>query len=124
MFGIRRTLRAGATIFGLSAIFLLALPEIFLELLGLDENDSALIWSMRMIGITLVALAGNMWANANTSNENRIRFVGRIMSVAALALGFLTILIPVEMTWFAILYAVIGFAFGLNYLVCLLRRKH
>lgn len=124
MFGIRRTLRVGSFVFGLSAILLLVAPAFFLDLLALESSDSELIWAMRMIGITLIALAGNMWANANTSNESRIRFVGKIMSIAALALGLLTTLIPVEMTWFAILYAVIGFAFGLNYLVCLLRRKH
>lgn len=124
MFGIRRTLRVGSFVFGLSAILLLVAPAFFLDLLALESSDSELIWAMRMIGITLIALAGNMWANANTSNESRIRFVGKIMSIAALALGLLTALIPVEMTWFAILYAVIGFAFGLNYLVCLLRRKH
>lgn len=124
MFGIRRTLRVGSFVFGLSAVLLLVAPAFFLDLLALESSDSELIWAMRMIGITLIALAGNMWANANTSNESRIRFVGKIMSIAALALGLLTTLIPVEMTWFAILYAVIGFAFGLNYLVCLLRRKH
>lgn len=124
MFGIRRTLRAGSLVFGLSALLLLVAPAFFLDLLALDSSDSALIWSMRMIGITLVALAGNMWANSNSSNDNRIRFVGNVMAIAALSLGALTLAIPTDKSWFANLYAGIGFAFGLNYLICLLRRKH
>ena len=51
---IRTTLKAGSLVFGASALFLLVLPKTFLELLGLDTSD-VLVWSMRMIAITLVA---------------------------------------------------------------------
>jgi hypothetical protein len=120
--GVKNTLKGGAVIFGASAIFLLAAPEIFLELLGL-ENSPELIWSMRMIGITLVALAGNMWQNSKLNNSAAgIKFVGRVMFISALALGVLTIFIPAELTPFSITYAAIGLAFALLYLINLIRK--
>ena len=123
MFGIRTTLRLGATVFGLSAILLLALPGPFLDLLALDSSSDALQWSMRMIGVTLVALAGNMWMNAQQRDQAAVRRVGWVMTVCATGLGVLTLLIPAELTWFTYVYAAIGFAFGINYIVCLLRQR-
>ena len=55
--GIRKTLQAGATVFAFSALLLFLLPSLFLDLLGMDSGDQ-LQWSMRMIGITVFALAG------------------------------------------------------------------
>ena len=55
--GVKQTLKAGSAVFGASAIFLLIAPELFLDLLALDSNDQ-MVWSMRMIAITLIALAG------------------------------------------------------------------
>ena len=63
---IRTTLKAGSMVFGASALFLLVAPTLFLDLLGLDSNVP-MVWSMRMIAITLVALAGNMWNNSKNS---------------------------------------------------------
>ena len=124
MFGIRKTLRFGASVFGLSALLLLFMPKFFLDLLNMDSKNESLVWSMQMIGITLVALAGNMWVNSKNSDPSSIKRVGWVMAVCASALGVLTLLIPVSMGWFAITYAVIGFVFGANYLVCILRKKY
>ena len=123
MFGIRKTLRFGASVFGLSALLLLFMPKLFLDLLNMDSKNESLVWSMQMIGITLVALAGNMWVNSKNSDPSSVKKVGLVMAVCATALGALTLLIPVSVGWFAIAYAVIGFAFGANYLACLLRAK-
>jgi len=117
---IRKTLKVGACVFGVSAIFLIALPGMFLDLLGM-QSGAQLQWSMRMIGITVFALAGNMWNNSKQENEERVIYVARIMCVSAAALGLLTLLIPVELTWFGYLYAAIGFGFSLSYLVNLAR---
>ena len=119
--GVKNTLRAGSIIFGASAIFLLIAPGLFLELLKLPTTDE-LIWAMRMIGITLVALAGNMWQNSKLTNAAGIKFVARVMFLSALALGLLTIFIPVELAPFTIFYAVIGLGFALSYLINLLRK--
>jgi Ca2+/H+ antiporter len=117
---IRKTLRTGSIVFGLSSIFLIALPGLFLQLLGL-EKSSALEWSMRMIGITVFALAGNMWNNAGQSSDARAETVAKIMCVSATALGIVTLMIPVKLTWFSYLYAAIGFGFALTYAINLLK---
>jgi hypothetical protein len=119
--GIKRTLKAGTVVFGLSALFLLIAPALFLDLLGIDESDQ-MIWAMRMIAITLIALAGNMWQNSKLNTAASLGFVGRVMFIAAAALGFLTVFIPNELTPFAILYAIIGFGFSVSYLVNLIRK--
>jgi hypothetical protein len=123
MFGIRKTLQLGASVFVLSALLLLALPELFLALLLLDSSSAALVWSMRMIGVTLVALAGNMWMNSKSSSDSQVKKVGLVMAIAATGLGVLTLLIPATYGWFTICYAAIGFAFGANYTLCLIRKK-
>ena len=119
--GVKQTLRAGSIVFGLSAIFLLVAPDYFLELLGITSSTE-LIWSMRMIAITLIALAGNMWQNSKLNNASALAFVARVMFIAAAGLGFLTIFIPVPLTPFAIAYAVIGFGFSISYLINLFRK--
>ena len=119
--GIKQTLRAGSIVFGLSALFLLIAPDIFLDLLGITSNPE-MIWAMRMIGIILVALAGNMWQNSKLNNAASLGYVGRVMFVAAAGLGFLTIFIPASLTPFAIGYAVIGFSFSISYLINLIRK--
>lgn len=119
--GLRRTLKAGSVTFGASALFLLLLPKLFLDLLGLEQNEP-MIWSMRMIAITLFALAGNMWNNSNQSSDARVGNVAKVMCVSALALGVLTLLIPGSITWFSYLYTAIGFGFGLTYLINILRK--
>ena len=119
--GLRKVLRAGSIVFGLSALFLLVLPAFFLDLLGLSDS-AEMVWAMRMIGITLVALAGNMWNNAAQSSEERVANVAKVMCVSATALGVLTLLNPVGITWFSYLYAAVGFGFGIAYLVNLVRK--
>ena len=118
---LRKILRAGSIVFGASALFLLVLPAFFLELLGISQSDE-MVWAMRMIGITLLALAGNMWNNAGQDSDVRVGNVAKVMCVSATALGVLTLRIPGEITWFSYLYAAVGFGFGLAYLVNLVRK--
>ena len=122
--GIKQTLKAGSTVFGASAIFLLIAPKLFLDLLDLESNNQ-MVWSMRMIGITLFALAANMWQNSRLNNNAAgLKFVARVMFIAAASLGFFTIFIPSTLTPFAIGYAIIGFGFAISYLVNLLKRPN
>ena len=122
--GVKQTLKAGSAVFGVSALFLLIAPELFLDLLDLESNDQ-MVWSMRMIGITLFALAGNMWQNSKLNNNAAgLKFVARVMFLAAASLGFFTIFIPSTLTPFAIGYAIIGFGFAISYLVNLLKRPN
>ena len=118
---LRTILKFGATVFGLSALFLLIAPKTFLELLNLETSES-LEWSMRMIAITLIALTGNMLSVARFGSETSVVFSARIMVISAAALGALTLLIPAEFGWFTIAYAVVGFLFSLAYLSAFLRK--
>jgi len=119
--GIKNTLKAGSIVFGASALFLLIAPALFLDLLGTDDS-TPMVWSMRMIAITLFALAGNMWQNAKLNNASSFGFVAKVLFIAAASLGFFTIFIPNELTPFAIAYAIIGFSFSISYLVNLIRK--
>ena len=118
---LRIVLRLGASVFGLSALFLLAIPQLFLNLLALPEGADQ-VWSMRMIAITLVALTGNMLAVSLYGTLRGVRFSARVMQFAAFSLGALTLAIPAELTWFTYLYAAVGFGFSAAYTVLLFRR--
>lgn len=117
---MRLTLRFGSTVFGISAIFLIIFPKFFLGLLDLSAN-SDLIWSMQMISITLIALAGNMLIVSVTAPDKGVINSALIMMISATGLGVLTLLIPADLNWFSIVYSTIGFAFGAIYATLLLR---
>jgi hypothetical protein len=115
---LRLILRTGSFVFGLSAIALIAVPGVFNDLLGLETRPD-LEWSMRMIGITLVALSGNMFSVSSRGSERSVLFSARVMLFSALALGVITLCIPVQLTWFPITYAAVGFSFSAAYAVVL-----
>jgi hypothetical protein len=118
---LRVVLRAGSAVFGASALFLLALPALFLELLALPTGEDQ-IWSMRMIAVTLVALTGNMLVVSLYANIKGVRLASRVMQIAAFGLGALTLAVPAELNWFTYLYAAVGFSFSAAYTVLLFRR--
>lgn len=118
---LRRVLFTGATVFGLSALFLLVSPSLFNELLGITATPE-LDWAMRMIGLTLVALAGNMLSVSLRGKDSAVILSARVMAISAAGLGVLTLLIPVlSLTWFDYSYAAVGFGFSLAYLVGLFK---
>jgi O-antigen/teichoic acid export membrane protein len=119
---IRLVLRAGSIVFGLSAVLLIAAPGLFNSLLGLTPGPD-LEWAMRMIGITLVALSGNMLSVSTRGSDDSVMFSARVMLVSAFALGVLTLLIPVQLTWFTVAYAAVGFSFSDAYAVALFGKK-
>ena len=114
--GLRWVLRSGAAVFGVSALFLLLSPATFLSLLSLPASADQ-HWSMRMIAITLVALTGNMAVVSLTASPKGVIAASVVMMVSAGALGFLTLMIPTAITWFTVLYALVGFGFSAAYLV-------
>ncbi len=115
---IRLVLLSGATVFAVSAVALLLSPEIFVSLLGLPASDG-IDWAMRMIAITLVALTGNMAVVALFGSERGVSVAAVVMLTSAGSLGVLTLLIPAEVTWFSLLYAMVGFGFSTAYVVTL-----
>jgi hypothetical protein len=119
---LRIVLRAGAAVFGLSALALVIAPTLFNELLGLVSTPE-LEWSMRMTGITLVALAGNMFSHSTRGTDASVLLTAKVMAVSAFALGVLTLLIPAAFTWFTIAYAIVGFGFSAAYTILLTRNS-
>ena len=111
---LRLVLRTGSIVFGISALALILVPATFIGLLGLNSTPE-LEWAMRMIGITLVALAGNMFSVSSRGSEASVVFSGRVMLASAFALGVLTLLLPVQLNWFAIAYSAVGFGFSAAY---------
>ncbi len=118
---LRLVLRAGASVFGLSAALLIALPRFFTDLLGMAGSND-LDWSMRMIGLTLVALTGNMLVVSLHGSDKGVLFSARVMQFAAFGLGVITLLIPTGWNWFVILYALVGFGFSLAYTIFLFQK--
>ena len=118
--GLRKVLFAGALTFGLSALWLLVLPEFFAQLLDFNPSPE-LTWSLRMIAITLVALTGNMLVTSRLGTALGVLWAGRVMLVSAFLLGALTLLIPASITWFTVLYAAVGFGFAAAYVFFLFR---
>jgi len=119
---LKRTLKAGSIVFGSSAIFLLIAPGVFLSLLSLSSNAQN-AWSMRMLGISVLALSGNMAVHALNSNTQALKSVSWLMCLSASALGVCTLCIPVHLTLFCLVYALVGFGFSFSYLFNLLVAK-
>jgi O-antigen/teichoic acid export membrane protein len=120
---LRIVLLTGSTVFGLSALLLIISPSLFNELLGISSTPE-LDWAMRMIGLTLVALAGNMMSVSLRGKDTAVIFSARVMAVSAAGLGVLTLLIPIEtLTWFDYAYAAVGFGFSVAYIVGLIRAR-
>jgi len=111
---LRRVLLTGATVFGVSALALMVVPGLFLELLGLSTTPE-MVWSMVMIGITLVALTGMMAVVSSQAPDQGVVVASGVMAFAALGLGIVTLLIPVAFTWFTLFYASVGFVFSMAY---------
>lgn len=119
---LRGVLRLGALVFTISAAVLIAAPRIFIDLLGLAGNTN-LDWAMTMTGVTLVALAGNMFVLSLKASDAGVLWAARVMLVSAFGLGVVTLFIPTGVNWFVILYALIGFGFSAAYALLLLKRN-
>jgi hypothetical protein len=119
---LRLVLRAGATVFGLSAVLLVFLPRFFTDLLGLPGSVE-LDWSMQMIGLTLVALTGNMLVVSLYGSDAGVLLSARVMQIAAFGLGVITLIIPTGINWFVVLYAMVGFGFSAAYTLFLLKKS-
>jgi len=119
---LRLVLRAGATVFGISAVLLIFLPRFFTDLLGM-AGSADLDWSMQMIGLTLVALTGNMLVASRHGSDAGVLLSARVMQIAAFGLGVITLIIPTGINWFVVLYALVGFGFSAAYTLFLLKKS-
>ena len=74
--GIKKTLQAGATVFGASALLLIVLPKLFLELLGMETTDQ-LQWSMQMIGMYYETGRGVVTKDVNKAKEWYVKAIAQ-----------------------------------------------
>ena len=119
---LRGVLRLGALVFAISSLVLFLAPRVFTDLLGLPGSLN-LDWSMQLSGVTILTLGGLMFVIAQAGSTNGVLRAARVMMVGAFGLGVMTLLIPTGVTWFVILYGLIGFGFSSAYLVFLARRN-
>ena len=119
---LRGVLRLGALVFAISSLVLFIAPRVFTDLLGLPGSLN-LDWSMQLSGVTILTLGGLMFVIAQAGSTNSVLWAARVMMIGAFGLGVMTLLIPTGVTWFVILYALIGFGFSSAYLVFLARRN-
>lgn len=119
---LRGILRLGALVFALSATLLIFLPTFFSQLLGLSATGE-LDWSFQMIGLTLLALTGQMFVVSFAASDRGVIWAARVMQLAAFGLGVITLVIPTGVNWFVIVYALVGFGFSAAYTVFLFQRN-
>ena len=116
---LRSILLLGSIVFAVSAVALLVAPDWFNNLLGFSANPE-LDWAMRLIAVTLIALTGNMFVVSRFGDSTAVLRSARVMQFSAFGLGAVTLLIPIEFTWFTLSYAAIGFTFSAAYTVGLM----
>lgn len=110
-------LRTGASVFLLSSITLVALPEAFLRLLDLGtETNQAILWLMRMLGVALIALSAFMLMAAGNFSERALRQAGLLMMSLSLAFTALTIFSPGSWSPAKVAYLAVGVGFAVAYL--------
>jgi hypothetical protein len=78
---------------------------------------------MQMIGLTLVALTGNMLVVSLYGSDAGVLLSARVMQIAAFGLGVITLIIPTGINWFVVLYALVGFGFSAAYTLFLLKKS-
>ena len=119
---IRQVMLAGGTIFLISAIALIARPDLFGQFIGITGDNA--YWSLRMTGIVLIPLGYLMMVVRNNSSNYIVRTFAILMSLVSLALGIVTLLAPGEANIGRIIYAVIGFVFSTLYVVAIALGKN
>ncbi len=119
---IRQVMLAGGTIFVISAIALIARPDLFGQFIGITGDNA--YWSLRMTGIVLIPLGYLMIVVRNNSSNYIVRTFAILMSLVSLALGIVTLLAPGEPNIGRIIYAVIGFVFSTLYVVAIALGKN
>ena len=121
------TLRMGAIVFALSALALIAAPELFLEFLKIAKEESGyseeIIWAMRMIGVCLLIASVMMPLVAAFASERALRQVGVLMVGICSLLTLLTFLTPAPWGIGKVSYLLVGTLLTLAYIYGLRGRR-
>jgi hypothetical protein len=118
---IRSVLAVGASFFLAAGILLFFVPDSFAGWIGLGGSD-AVAWTLRMLGVALLALGGLMWL-VRRAKDHPVLGAGAVMMVASALLTALTVTLPGE--WTPLRWALLGAGavFALAYLGLLLASR-
>ena len=108
----------GAIVFAGSAAVLLVDPNSFLVFIGLTSNDST-IWSFKLTGLLLVALAAHMATTSRHAADPAFRRAASVMVLVSGGLGALTYMAPGTATTGRWIFVGVGAGFTALYLITL-----
>lgn len=108
----------GSIVFAISAGVLLVDPSAFVAYIGLTSNDSA-IWSFRLTGMILVALATHMATTSRNAGDPAFRRAAVVMILVSAGLAILTYLAPGTATTGRWVFVGIGASFAALYAITL-----
>lgn len=108
----------GSIVFALSATALLFDPEAFISYIGLTSNESV-VWSFRLTGVILVALATHMATTSRNAADPAFRRAAVVMILASIGLAVLTYLAPGTTTTGRWIFVGMGSSFAALYLITL-----
>ena len=83
----------GSIVFAISAIVLLFDPITFINYIGLTSDDT-LVWSFRLMGLVLIALATHMATTSRHAADPAFRRAATLMVLVSGGLAVLTYLAP------------------------------
>ena len=104
--------------FAVSAAALLADPSSFVTYIGVPSNESV-VWSFRLTGVLLVALAIHMATTSRNAGDPAFRRAAVVMILVSVGLAALTYLAPGTATTGRWVFVGIGSGFAALYLITL-----
>ena len=108
----------GSIIFAVSAGVLLVDPAAFVTYIGLTTNESV-VWSFRLTGVILVALATHMATTSRNAGDPAFRRAAVVMILVSIGLAVLTYLAPGTTTTGRWVFVGIGSGFAALYVITL-----
>ena len=108
----------GSIVFAISAAVLLVDPAAFVTYIGLTSNESV-IWSFRLTGAILVALAIHMATTSRNAGDPAFRRAAVVMVLVSIGLAVLTYLAPGTATTSRWIFVGIGSGFAALYMITL-----
>lgn len=108
----------GSIVFAISAGVLLFDPSAFVSYIGLPSNESV-VWSFRLTGMVLVALATHMGTTSRNAGDPAFRRAAVAMIFVSIGLAVLTYLAPGTATTGRWIFVGIGSGFAALYMITL-----
>lgn len=108
----------GSIVFAVSAGVLLVDPLTFVAYIGVPSNESV-VWSFRLTGVLLVALATHMATTSRNAGDPAFRRAAVVMILVSIGLAVLTYLAPGTTTTGRWIFVGIGSGFAALYLITL-----